>query len=282
MDHQDWQARTRKLSSQVEAIANRDLQLWLFAFVVVLILASGILVVGFSHVAWTGVPRSSLELASALVLLIILFAGYVFYKRHSYSQAREELVRDIIYSEKLHSLSLFDPLTQTFNLGYLDQVLPREINRANRQGCTITFMMVGIAKWAKAVEKKGELLGDQMLVEAAQLLKSTFRGADIVLRYDVSRFLVIMPETAEPQAGCAMQRMLERVDSWNLESRAPFELDLDIGMATYSPGADPNAVLRLAEERLQSGRSLARTDKPFPDLASSALSAACGTARRAW
>ena len=261
MDHQDWQARTTRLNRQVAAIAGHDMQLWLFTFVVVLVLAGGVLLVGFSHQLWTGVPRSAFELGVGLFLLVILFTGHVLYKRNRYAKAREELTREIIYSERLQSLSLIDPLTQTFNLSYLDQVLLRETNRANRHGTTITFMLIGLPDWSKAVEKRGELVGDQMLVEAAQLLKNTFRGSDIVLRYDACCFLVIMPETAEPQAGCAMQRMLERVDSWNLESSAPFELDLRVGMAAYVSGADASGVLSLAEERLRSARSPARTDK---------------------
>lgn len=282
MDHQDWQARTRRLNGQVAAIAGHDLQLWLFTFVVVLVLAGGVFLAGFSHQLWTGVPRSAFELGVGLFLLVILFSGHVLYKRNRYSKAREELTREIIYSERLQSLSLIDPLTQTFNVFYLDQVLPREINRANRHGSTITFMLIGLADWAKVVGNRGELVGDQMLVEAAQLLKNTFRGSDIVLRYDTCRFLVIMPETGEPQAGCAMQRMLERVDSWNLESSASFELDLRVGMATYVRGADASGVLRLAEERLASARPPARTDKAFPELASCALSTPCGKPGRTW
>lgn len=282
MDHQDWQAQSTRLNGQVAAIAGHDLQLWLFTFVVVLVLAGGVLLVGFSHQLWSGVPRSAFELGVGLFLLVVLFTGHVLYKRNRYSKAREELTREIIYSEKLQSLSLIDPLTQTFNISYLDQVLPRETNRANRHGTTITFMLIGLAGWSKAVAKRGELAGDQMLVEAAQLLKNTFRGSDIVLRYDACCFLVIMPETGEAQAGCAMQRMLERVDSWNLESSAPFELDLRVGMATYARGADASGVLRLAEERLVSARPPARTDRAIPELASCALSTPCGKRGRTW
>jgi diguanylate cyclase (GGDEF)-like protein len=271
MDHQDWQARTRQLHGQVAAIAGRDLKLWLFTFVVVLVLAMGILLVSFSNLLWAGASRSALELACGLVLVVIIFAGYILYKRHSYAGTRQELIREIIYSEKLQSLSLIDPLTQTFNIRYLDEVLPREINRANRHGCTITFMLIEPAGWAKVVEKSGELVGDQMLVEAAQLLKNTFRGSDIVLRYDVSRFLVIMPETAEQQAACAQRRLLDRLDSWNLESSAPFELDLRVGIAAYSRGADANSVLELAAERLQAGRQPAGSDRPSRDPAGCAL-----------
>jgi len=252
--NEDWQARTRQLNGRIAAITGRDLRLWLFAFVVVLVLAVGVLLVGFSNLLWTGASRSALELASGLVAVIGIFTGYVLYKRHSYTRARGELIREIIYSEKLQSLSLIDPLTQTFNICYLDQVLPREINRANRQGTSISFVLIELAGWAKVIGKQGEFVGDQMLVETARLLKDTFRGADIVLRYDISRFLVIMPETTEPQAGCALKRLLDRVDSWNLETSTPFELDLRVGTAAYARGADASSVLKLAAERLQPGR----------------------------
>jgi len=268
MNHQDWQARTRQLNGQVAAISGRDLKLWLFTFIVVLVLAAGVLLLGFSNLLWTQASHSALELVAGLVLLMVIFAGYVLHKRYGYTKAREELIRELIYSEKLQSLSLIDPLTQTFNLRYLDQVLPREINRANRHGDTITFMLLELASWAEIIRKKGELVGDQMLMAAAQLLKDTFRGSDIVLRYDVSRFLLIMPETNEQQARYARKRMLDRLDAWHLESNAPFELDFRIGLAAYSRGADANAVLQLAEERLQSGRRATTADQPSPDLAS--------------
>lgn len=280
MNHQDWQARTRQLNKQVAAITGRDLRLWFFTFVVVLILVIGVLLLGFSDLPWTEASRTTLELATGLVLLVLIFTGYVLHKRHSYTSAREELIREIIYSEKVQSLSLIDPLTQTFNICYLDQVLPREINRAHRQGTTISFMLIDLAGWRKVVKNKGELVGDQMLVAAAQLLKNTFRGSDIVLRYDISRFLLIMPDTNEQQAGCARTRMLDRLDSWHLEFNPPFELDFRIGLAAYSAGADADRALKLAEERLESERPPAKADQPSRDLASCAPQAGSGGPRR--
>ena len=263
MDHENWQARTRRLSREVAAITGQDLELWVFTFVVVLALSLGVLLLGFSNLLWTKASRSTLELATGLVLLVAIFIGYVLYKRHGYSGARDELIREIIYSEKLQSLSLLDPLTQTFNICYLDQVLPREVNRANRHGHTITFVLIEVAGWAEVIKQRGTLVGDQMLVGAAQFLKNTFRGSDIVLRYGIKRFLVIMPETDERQANLALERMFDRLDPWHLDSNNPFELDLRVGMAAYSRGADTTAVLKLAEERLKSEQPPTKPG-PFP------------------
>lgn len=249
---QNWQERAGQLNRQMEAITGRDLKLWIFTFAVVVILSVGVLLLGFSNFLWANTSRSTVELGASLVLLVLIFGGYVFHRRHRYSRSREELIRELIYCEKVQSLALIDPLTQTFSTCYLDQVLPREISRANRHGDMITFMMIEVAGWAKAIKQKDTLVGDQMLVGAAQFLKNTFRGSDIVLRYGIKRFLVIMPETNESQANSALERMFDRLDPWHLESNNPFELDLRVGMATYARGADANVVLKQAEKRLQS------------------------------
>ena len=154
----------------------------------VFVLAIGVCFLGVSNLLWTQASHSAKELVAGLILLVLSSAGYVLQQRYGYIRGREELIREIIYSEKLQSLSLIDPLTQTFNLRYMDQVLTGEINRGNRHGTTITFMLIELAGSAEVIKKKGELVGDQRLVAATQFLKDTFRGSDIVLRYDCRTF----------------------------------------------------------------------------------------------
>jgi len=84
MNHQDWQTRTRHLNGQVAAITGRDLKLWLFTFIVVLVLAMGVLFLGFSNLLWTHASHSELELVAGLVLLVLIFAGYVLHRRYGY------------------------------------------------------------------------------------------------------------------------------------------------------------------------------------------------------
>jgi len=255
-----WQEGTGQFNRQIEAIAGRDFNLWIFSFIVVFILALGIFLLGFSSLFWARTPRSAVELGFALLLMVLIFGGYIFYRQHRSSRTRQELLREFIYGEKVQSLALIDPLTQTFNACYLDRVLPREINRANRRGETIALVLIEVAGWSKAKKQRGTLVADQMLVGAADFLKTTFRGSDIVLRYGIKRFLIIMPETTQRQANRAVERMYDRLDPWHLDSNNPFELDLRVGMAVYEPGADADAILKLAEMRLHgepTGRDLA-------------------------
>jgi len=50
-------------------------KLWLFTFIVVLVLAMGLLLLGFSNLLWTQTSQSALELVAGLVLLVLIFAS---------------------------------------------------------------------------------------------------------------------------------------------------------------------------------------------------------------
>jgi len=76
-----------------------------------------------------------------------------------------------------------------------------------------------------------------------------------------------MPETNGHQAGCARKRIFGHLDCSRPESKAVFDLDLRVGTAVYSRGADANGVLKLAEEHLQSSRPPANADQPSRNLA---------------
>lgn len=252
--------RSQELDEQIKKLAGREVQLWTVAVVVLLLFAAGFLVVALPRLMWPEEgspwqPRHMLQMLTGLFVVIMIFAAYVLEQKRVHHSTRQELVREIVFAERLQSYSLVDPLTQIFNRRYLDQVLPKEIGRAQRNGTALTFLMLEVKGWGVVNKRLGELTGDQMLIEAAQLLKGTFRGSDTVLRYDETRFLVIFPETSEHQASCALRRMLTRVDNWNLESRAPYELVFNGGLATYKPGADAVLLLdRLARQVAEQSR----------------------------
>jgi diguanylate cyclase (GGDEF)-like protein len=249
-------ARTEQLHRQIEKLAGRDIQLWSVGMVVMLLLAAGFLVVALPNLIWSPgqhefQPAQLAQLVIGLFLLILIFSAYVFDQKRTQHRTREELIREIVFNERLESFSLVDPLTQIFNRRYLDQVLPKEINRANRRGTSLTFLLLEVDAWAMIGRRFGELIADQLLIDAAHLLKGTFRGSDTVLRYDAAKFLVLLPETDQSQANFALTRLLNRVDTWNLETKAPYELAFNGGLASYSSGVDVLALLQKLERNVQ-------------------------------
>ena len=249
-------ARTEQLHRQIDRLAGRDIQLWSVGMVVMLLLAAGFLVVALPNLIWTQgrqefQPAQLAQLVIGLFLLVLIFSAYVFDQKRTQHRTREELIREIVFNERLESFSLVDSLTQIFNRRYLDQVLPKEINRANRRGTSLTFLLLEVDSWAMIGRRYGELIADQLLIDAAHLLKGTFRGSDTVLRYDAAKFLVLLPETDESQANFALTRLLNRVDTWNVETKAPYEMAFNGGLAAYGTGVDVLALLQKLERNVQ-------------------------------
>ena len=249
-------ARTEQLHRQIDKLAGRDIQLWSVGMVVMLLFAAGFLVVALPNLIWGAgdhqfEPAHLAQLIIGLFMLILIFSAYVFDQKRTQHRTREELIREIVFNERLESFSLVDPLTQIFNRRYLDQILPKEINRANRRGTSLTFLLLEVDSWAMIGRRYGELIGDQLLIDAAHLLKGTFRGSDTVLRYDAAKFLVLLPETDEAQANFALTRLLNRVDTWNTETKAPYEMAFNGGLAAYTSGVDVLALLQKLERNVQ-------------------------------
>ncbi|MEM9245770.1 MAG: GGDEF domain-containing protein, partial [Cyanobacteria bacterium P01_F01_bin.153] len=57
----------------------------------------------------------------------------------------------------------------------------------------------------------GHQVGDQVLVEFAQLLKNNVRDTDLVARYGGEEFVVVLPETDSGQAGAIAEKLRRRV-----------------------------------------------------------------------
>ena len=245
-----------RVRGEIERLEKRDLQLWSIVVLVVLVLSAGILALLLPDLVWrlgplqvqgTFVP----QLFFSLITLIILFNIYILQQRRLLHNTREELVRQIIYNEAAARLSLVDPLTDTFNRRYMDEVLSKDLRRADRLNINLGFVMIDVDNFKAVNTKFGHLVGDQVLVEVAKVLKQTFRASDIVIRYGGDEFLVMLNDTDEEHSYMALDRLQQAVDSWNTGERiAEYKMSLSWGVGVYSRGADLHAVLDAADRKM--------------------------------
>jgi diguanylate cyclase (GGDEF)-like protein len=248
------------LYQKLNSVSKRETRLWSFGVAILLVFAAGFLILALPSLIWTpGVVRAEVlhrvQLVLGLASLILIFAGYVFDQNRTHHKTRDELIHEIIFAERMESFSLVDPLTQLFNRSYLDVILPKEMRRANRSGAPLTFLLLEVDRWTMVGRRAGEMGSDLFLLEAAKLLKTTFRGSDTILRYGDHKFLAILPDTDQYQAGIALRRFLGRVDSWNLESDGPYEMAFNGGMAMYSNQIDVAPVLEDLERSIVQNRT---------------------------
>ena len=248
-------ARAEQIQRELNQLSGRDLQLWSIGALVIVVLTAGLLSLIFpnllskQHVA--RLEQGYLpQLFFGLTCLIVLFNIYILGQKRALNATRRALVRELVLNERLESLSLIDPLTQLLNRRAMDEVIAREVARANRMGTGLSVMVLDIEGFRSINSRFGNLEGDQILLEFTRLLREVFRGADVIFRQGGDEFLVVMPDTTEEQADYPQQRLTRAVDQWNLSNNRAYELSFNCGVAGYVTGADVNDVLRTADRRM--------------------------------
>jgi diguanylate cyclase (GGDEF)-like protein len=244
-----------KVSEQLKSLRTRDLQLWSIAFLTMLVMALGILTLVLPNFSRPAMPiyiqLSYLpQLSAGLIALVVLLNLYLANQRRLADAKRVELVRDAALHEVLRQATILDPVTQLLDRRYLEYLLPVEMARTNRTGAEFALMLIEATSLQSIRERQGEDSVNAFLIEAARVLKGNFRGSDSILRYDTAQFLVIMPNTTKKQASIALQRLVERVDDWNVHSQDPWEMLFDCRLASCQAGDDSWSVLRQTERAL--------------------------------
>lgn len=103
----------------------------------------------------------------------------------------EEKVR--LRTEELRQQAIRDPLTGLFNRRYLDETLPREIHRAQREQVPLALAMLDLDHFKNFNDQWGHEAGDAVLLGVAEALLDGLRASDIACRYGGEEMLVVMP-----------------------------------------------------------------------------------------
>ena len=143
-----------------------------------------------------------------------------------------QLERSLVRANReIRALSLTDPLTGCYNRTYLDEYLPKEIERARRYERPLSLLLCDIDHFKKVNDTYGHRSGDQVLIALVRFIMESVRvNADWVARYGGEEFLIVAPETTLQGA----VEMAERIRG-NLAGR-PIELQSGTVSITASIG----------------------------------------------
>jgi diguanylate cyclase (GGDEF)-like protein len=247
--------RAEEIQNQIQQVSGRDLQLWSIVVLIVLVLTAGLLALVLPNLMWAQrmiqIERGYLpQLFFGLISLVLLFNIYLLGQKFTLNATRRALISELVLNERLESLSLIDPLTQLLNRRAINVLIPREVARANRLGSNLTFMTIDINRFRSINKNFGNVEGDAVLSGFSKILKTVFRGGDLVFRQGGDEFLILMPDTSEEQAEYPVERLLRAVEAWNLSSKKSYEISFSWGVAGYVTGSDISDVLRAVDRKM--------------------------------
>lgn len=87
----------------------------------------------------------------------------------------------------------------------------------------------------KVNDTRGHHEGDLMLIDAANILKETYRESDIIARIGGDEFVVIPGGTAGDDTRKIIDRLQKNIDAHNAKQEMSYKLSISCGVACTDP-----------------------------------------------
>src|SRR5690606_26891099 len=89
----------------------------------------------------------------------------------------------------IYNTSLLDPLTNLYNRRAMEDMVPRELSRVERDHSELSIILLDIDHFKQVNDKYGHQVGDVTLGRLGQLLNTRLRGQDLSFRIGGEEFL---------------------------------------------------------------------------------------------
>ncbi len=110
-------------------------------------------------------------------------------------------------SNELKKASVTDALTGVFNRRYIMEHIAKSLQEARKRSSDLSLMAIDLDYFKSVNDRFGHQIGDEILIEATRIMKSTVREFDIVARTGGEEFIIVFPDTTPFTAKALAERI---------------------------------------------------------------------------
>ncbi len=138
--------------------------------------------------------------------------------------------------EKLRDISITDDLTGLFNRRGFRTLAQQELDLAERQNETMAVFYIDLDGLKLINDRYGHNAGDQAIQDTAEILKETFRSADIIARIGGDEFAVFGSFSPETGSHSVLRwRLTESLRKFNRKQIRPYSISCSVGISYIIP-----------------------------------------------
>jgi len=160
-------------------------------------------------------------------------------------------------------LSITDKLTGLFNRLKIDESLKSEIQRAKRYKSNLSIIMLDIDYFKKVNDKFGHQVGDKVLQEFSNILKSTCRDTDLVGRWGGEEFIVICVNSDKKETIELAQRIRQIIEKFSFDTVG--HKTVSLGVCVFKDTDTVNTLTKRADDALYHAKNSNRNCVKFCD-----------------
>lgn len=154
-----------------------------------------------------------------------------------------------------------DGLTGLQNRRWLDETLPRVVERHRRSSKPCTILMIDIDHFKDYNDTYGHQAGDRVLMVVSRVMSANVRPTDLAARYGGEEFTVILPDTDLSGAQVAAERLRTAVSRATVTTTEGADLPpvtISLGIAQQTDSTDAVSLLSNADAALYRAKTNGR------------------------
>jgi diguanylate cyclase (GGDEF)-like protein len=162
---------------------------------------------------------------------------------------------------QLRAAARTDAKTGLLNPTSWQQEAEREIARALRVGRPLAVVIADLDHFKAVNDTYGHLIGDQLLIAAADALRASSRSYDVLGRFGGEEFVALLPDTDPFEAQRITRRLGRQVAAATVpaDDGEPVQVTVSIGAAVLGTnGSDLTELLHAADIALYQAKSAGR------------------------
>ncbi len=159
--------------------------------------------------------------------------------------------------ETAQNLAYTDDLTQLFNGRYLHRILEQYVEHGEASGKPFAVLFLDLDNFKAINDEHGHLVGSELLVEVAALIKSKIRTRDIAVRYGGDEYVLVLPESDREGALRVAERVRQGLEEhlFLSDQGKAIRLTASVGVACYPEHTtDKRRLMELADHAMYRGK----------------------------
>lgn len=151
-------------------------------------------------------------------------------------------------TQKLRYQASHDPLTDLYNRREFEQLLMQAIYRVKRYKIPVSLLYLDLDNFKIVNDSSGHFVGDELLKQVAQLLRSRLRESDILARLGGDEFGILLDNCQLSDAQGIAGNIHKALDGFRFQwDEHVFQVGVSIGIVPLRLDSEPSIVMGEAD-----------------------------------